>query len=1055
MVPMQKLPYRFENKTFIIDDYDRRKTFASFLPGLAGKRGVPLWAFYVNRGQGICSFGLRDKNGSILEFYPGNLAYLYTSKIGFRTFVKVDGAVHEIFQPENERPKRQMEIAQGSFSIIEENKRLGLRVRVTYFGLPNDPLAALVRMVEFTNTGSSSTQVEVLDGISQILPAGIDHGGYKAMSNLLRSWMDVDNLDDGFAFYKLRSATGDESETREVRDGNFFLSFVDGEPATPIVDMDLVYGYDTAMNHPAHFATHDLLAIKNEFQATANKVPCGFTGFARTIRPGETVTVDTLIGHTHDVAAVAAKRIDLAARGHAWFEAKKTEAQAVLDGLLDDVRTVTAYPVFDESIRQNYLDNLLRGGYPMTIGPADKRFVYYLYSRKHGDLERDYNFFTIAPEFYSQGNGNFRDVCQNRRNDVFFHPETGDYGVRVFASLIQADGYNPLGINGSTFEIADKSAIPALAEKCFGSGAAAMLPVLSGKFTPGSVVNAMERMGIRTPLDDDALFRLVFAGATQNIEASWNEGYWTDHWTYILDLVERYLDLFPDRIETLLHGDASYRTFDSPVSVRPRLEKHCIDKSGRIRQYGALRHPDREKIAKCGLDEHGTNWFRAGGTTFETSLHAKLLILAANKFALLDPDGLGIEMEANRPGWNDAMNGLPGIFGSGMSETVELGRLARFLSSAPGGALVLPAEFVAFADKLEGVGTVAGFARWDAVGALRESYRESIRFGSSGTVTVDSEHFGPLVERIVSAVDEGVRRAIDIGDGVLPTYFHYDATRFEPLRTADGTAVVGSYGLPLAKVTAFTRGRLPDFLEAPARWLKTAGRDEALAMADRIRASGLYDAPLGTYKTSADLDACGFEIGRIRAFTKGWLERESNFLHMTYKYLLGLLKAGLYERFFREARSNLVCFMDPETYGRPTIENSSFIATSNNPNPAVRGQGFVSRLSGSTAEMLSIWSIALFGKELFKVHDGVLTLKLKPLVPHDFFREGKIEAAFLGANVEYLNPAEKDGWSTEPVRYELKKNGMTVKTVFGHRLEGADALAVRDRVYDGIAVTLS
>ncbi|MCK7490795.1 MAG: hypothetical protein MZW92_02680 [Comamonadaceae bacterium] len=112
-------------------------------------------------------------------------------------------------------------------------------------------------------------------------------------------------------------------------------------------------------------------------------------------------------------------------------------------------------------------------------------------------------------------------------------------------------------------------------------------------------------------------------------------------------------------------------------------------------------------------------------------------------------------------------------------------------------------------------------------------------------------------------------------------------------------------------------------------------------MADAIKASGLYDVPLGTYKTSSDLDACGHEIGRIRAFTKGWLERESNFLHMTYKYLLGLLKAGLYERFFDEAKTNLVCFMDPATYGRPTIENSSFVATSNNPNPAVRGQGFV------------------------------------------------------------------------------------------------------------------
>ena len=1053
---MDKLSYRFENNRFMIDAYDRQKTFASFLPGLAGKRGIPLWAFYVNRGQGICSFGLRDKNGQILEFHPGNLAYLYTSKIGFRTFVKHGETVHEIFKPEDEKPKRRMEIGQTAFSIVEDNRRLGLRVRVTYFGLPGDSVAALVRSVEFTNTGSSTLDVEVLDGLSQILPAGIDHGGYKAMSNLLRSWMDVERLDEGFAFYKLRSATGDTSETAEVKDGNFYLSFIDGDPVTPIADMDLVYGYDTAMNHPAHFAGHSLLEIKNSFQATANKVPCGFTGFAKAIQTGETVRIDTLIGYTHDVAAIADKRIELAKAGHAWFEAKREEAERVVGALLDDVKTKTAYPVFDEMIRQNYLDNLLRGGYPMTIKAGNRQFVYYLYSRKHGDLERDYNFFSIAPEFYSQGNGNFRDVCQNRRSDVFFHPETGDYSIKVFASLIQADGYNPLGINGSTFTIPDKTKIAPIAARCFGDDAAKMVALLSGKFTPGSIVNAMEQKKIHSPHSDDELFGIVFADATQNIEAAWNEGYWTDHWTYILDLVERYLEMFPDRRDGLLYKDRSYRTFESPVSVRPRREKHVIDKSGAIRQYGALRHPDKEKIARLGLNEHGTNWFSVAGVPFETNLYAKLLILAANKFATLDPEGLGVEMEANRPGWNDAMNGLPGIFGSGMSETVELGRLARFLKSAEGGTIPLPVEFVTFAKRLEAVKLAPGFARWDAVATIREEYRESVRFGSAQTIAVESAAFRPLVDMILAATEDAVKRAINIGGGIIPTYFYYEATAFEPLKNADGTPDVGSYGLPLVNVTAFQRQRLPDFLEAPARWMKTAkDKAEALAMADAIKASGLYDAPLGTYKTSADLDACGHEIGRIRAFTKGWLERESNFLHMTYKYLLGLLKAGLYGRFFEEARTNLVCFMDPATYGRPTIENSSFIATSNNPNPAVRGQGFVSRLSGSTAEMLSIWTIALFGKELFRYEAGKLTLALKPLLPADFFSEGRLEATFIGQKVVYLNASDKDGWNLEPMRYELRKNGMAVKTIVGRRLEGVDAAAVREGAYDEIVVILS
>jgi hypothetical protein len=40
---------------------------------------------------------------------------------------------------------------------------------------------------------------------------------------------------------------------------------------------------------------------------------------------------------------------------------------------------------------------------------------------------------------------------------------------------------------------------------------------------------------------------------------------------------------------------------------------------------------------------------------------------------------MGIEMEAGRPGWYDALNGLPGMFGSSMPETFELLRLVNFL----------------------------------------------------------------------------------------------------------------------------------------------------------------------------------------------------------------------------------------------------------------------------------------------------------------------------------------------------------------------------------------
>ena len=77
--------YRYENQRFIIENYDEQKPFASFLPGVAGVNGIPMWVYYTNRGQGIAGFGIENKNGSIMDFVPANVAYRRTEQQGFRT----------------------------------------------------------------------------------------------------------------------------------------------------------------------------------------------------------------------------------------------------------------------------------------------------------------------------------------------------------------------------------------------------------------------------------------------------------------------------------------------------------------------------------------------------------------------------------------------------------------------------------------------------------------------------------------------------------------------------------------------------------------------------------------------------------------------------------------------------------------------------------------------------------------------------------------------------------------------------------------------------------
>jgi hypothetical protein len=131
---------------------------------------------------------------------------------------------------------------------------------------------------------------------------------------------------------------------------------------------------------------------------------------------------------------------------------------------------------------------------------------------------------------------------------------------------------------------------------------------------------------------------------------------------------------------------------------------------------------------------------------------------------------------------------------------------------------------------------------------------------------------------------------------------------------------------------------------------------------------------------------------------------------MEYKYLLELLKTGLYEEFITDSHKALIPFLDPSVYGRSIYENSSFIASSQNPNEKYHGKGFVARLSGSTVEFIHMWKIMMFGKNPFNLKDQELTLSLQPTIPHYLIgEEQKIEAAFLSnINVTYLLSNQED-----------------------------------------------
>ena len=1028
------MSYNFENGTYKISGYDKKKPFCSFLPGIAGIMGKPLWCYYVNRGQVVCSFGVRDKGTPILEFSPGSIAYQKVSLDGFRTFLKVNGNYVEPFGINGKKDLlRDMYINESSVGISEINNELGYSINVNYFGLPNENVASLVRMVNITNISDKAIEIEVLDGLTSIIPKGVSNSAYKEVGNLMRSWMDVLNLENKIAFYKLRASSSDEAEVSKIEDGNFFLSYVDGKLINPVVDAKAIFDYDESFQIPVKFIEGN--DYNNLKQITANKVPCGFAYSKKVLNPGEFITVNSLYGYVEDVDLINNKIDEI---GLDYFNNKKNEAYNLIRKLTNDIDTKTGNVLFDEYCRQSYLDNFVRGGYPTLLDDGKDGVVYYLYSRKHGDLERDYNWFIISPEYYSQGNGNYRDANQNRRNDILFKSYVKEYDIKQFMDLVQIDGYNPLSVNGVTFKVNDSNLVNEILNvehKDF--------TLMLDKFTPGGVYNYLKKL----PKEDlkisaDEALKLLLGNSSYDFEANFGEGYWSDHFTYNLDLVQNYLKIYPDKKDELLFEDIDYKYFQSPITVLPRSEKYVLNKENKVRQFGAINHHDRSKCDKLGINIHATNWLKTElGDVYRTSLFEKLFSLALIKFLNLDPYGIGIEMEAERPGWNDAMNGIPGLLGSGVSETLELYRIVKFLrDSISGGNIELLEEIKLLAKDVNELLDLelTDFEYWDKSATIKEKFRNKTDLYVSGRLHfVESKALKEVLDKMIIKLDKSINKAIDLGNGILPTYLIYDVTKFEKV-LVDGNEVLSHYGLPKVKPLEFKVRQLPYFLESPARAYKILDKASIKLMHNKVKETELYDKKLGLYRTSIDLDPETLEIGRIRAFTKGWLERESCFLHMTYKYILGLLYGGLYDEFFEELKTNLVCFMDPNVYGRSVLENSSFIATSCNPDPETHGKGYVSRLTGANVEFLSMWQYMMFGKSVFKIEDGKLIAEFNPILPAYLFDENnEISAMFMSnTKVTYKNVNRKDTYKDTCVTkmiidgLEVNSNKLSDELVF-------------------------
>ena len=1091
----KQVKYKLEKSgDFVIENYQQAQAFSSFFPGIAGTTGMPLWVFYVNRGQGIASFGTEDKSGSILEFCPANQAYRLTPLKGFRTFIKLDIAGRKILYepfsqsgcPYTKMAKSQMRINPSYLEISETNSQLNIETKVTYLTVPKHPFAGLARCLSLTNNSDQKVPVQLLDGLPQIIPYGTNEWIQKYMSRTIEAWMQVLNLAQRAPFYVLKVNPQDKPELEYFDKGNFFLSYQLQDDHVRkldvIVDPELIFGPDAPMNYPHLFARSDCFSV-SAHQRSEGKTPSAFSYANFSLQPGESIQIISLFGNIDSPKSL--NKVSRQIMTLEFFAEQLAENKAIISELQDSVFTKTNSNEFDHYTRQTFLDNLLRGGFPHSIATTGHPLVYYLYARKHGDLERDYNAFKLNPTYFSQGNGAYRDINQNRRNDILLNPDVKEDNIQTFLNALQPDGFNPLLVEGVSLTIHHGKPCRAIINKYFSrkEDKDKLNKFFSCTFTPGSLIAFLEQQKIK-PKKREEFLKQIFALVLKEDIICPGEGFWIDHWTYNLDLILNYLSVYPEKLQHLLVGNKDFTFYDTYLRVLPRSRKYvCLN--GKVRQLASVIEDKHKQhlisSRKTDATKVRTNYGK--GHVYRTTLLVKLLSLVTNKMASLDPCGIGIEMEANKPGWCDSLNNLPSVFGSSASETAELKRLILFLQDVLTKLKrslkkqTFPQELAEFIKGLvelavQSLSTKAknrDFNYWNQATGLKENYRHKVWVGFSGKeMPISLEYLEEALAIFSKKLEAALRKTINHNTKLPYTYFINQVTRFK--------RVDGSFVRPLA----FKSKPVPYFLEAPVHLMKILkDSNQARTLYQAVRASQLYDRKLKMYKLNVSLESMPPELGRSRVFTPGWLENESVWLQMEYKYLLELLRAGLYHEFFQDIKHALVGFLNPAVYGRSTLENSSFIVSSVHPEESLHGRGFVARLSGSTTEFISIWLDMFLGRKLFHLNPkNELNLTFAPILPNWLFTEEQqsfnfrfptgeeevvipkntIAFAFLGKIlVIYQNPKRKNTFGKNAVRPQKIRltNNSGGKILFkGDTLSAKYAKAVREGKIKRIEIEL-
>ncbi|WP_372645113.1 hypothetical protein, partial [Ancylomarina sp.] len=622
------------------------------------------WMFISSNGS--LSAGRKDRNNALFPYYTVDKIHDYRDKTGSKTIVLVEKDEKTLlWKPFSNGLRNIYKIERNLYKSIYGNKVIFEEVNVDLgmsfqYAWSNTEKFGFVKTSKVSNLSDKTVKFEIIDGIENILPSGVDYDFQNEYSNLLDAYKKCELLEEsGLGLYMLSSIPVDRAEPSEslktstvwsygLEGSKILLSakqidrFKEGYPVETEIDIRAAKG--------AYFLNSELELGQNESRewmiiAELNQDSVAVADLNNFIKTEKNIAgliaEDIALGTTNLIKIVADAdglqmgEDDLAYARHF----SNTLFNVMRGGIFVDNYHVDSvdFKLFVQQTNkpiakafQEWIDQLpAKIAYTDLNQLAEKtgnsdliRICYeYLpltFSRRHGDPSRPWNQFSIetknedgSPKLNYQGN--WRDIFQNWEALGLSYPEFLEGMISKFVNASTADGYNPYRITreGIDWECPD-------------------------------------------PNDPWAYI-----------------GYWGDHQIiYLQKFLELSNEYHPGKLENLLtkenfvYANVPYRIKSYKDIVKNPQDTIEFDYDLNDQIKGMVDHIGADaRLLKNGDDG-----------LYQVNLTEKVLVTLLTKLSNFIPEA-GIWLNTQRPEWNDANNAL---VGNGVS-MVTLCYLRRFL----------------------------------------------------------------------------------------------------------------------------------------------------------------------------------------------------------------------------------------------------------------------------------------------------------------------------------------------------------------------------------------